>query len=228
MCGRYHLKADVKWLVDRFQLKKMPTFSGNEDVRPTNEVPIVVLDANGEPDCMLAQWGLIPFWSKDPKMVKATFNARCETVAKLPSFREAYKRRHCVVPVSSYFEWPTIEGTKRKVRISMKDGSPFAFAGLWERWRSNGGDGPDEIISFTIITCPANDDMAPYHDRMPVILEDQHYEAWLEDYSDNAQRFLVPYLNGSLKFEPLEAAKGQPKPRKGRPAPDLIIPDQMD
>jgi putative SOS response-associated peptidase YedK len=203
MCGRYSLKESAAEIIRRFKVETAPTFETNDDIRPTNVVPIIRLNEAGANECVYAQWGLVPFWSKEPKLKFPTFNARAETIHRLPTFREAYKRRHCLVPVTSFFEWPILDGKKRKCRISMLDGSAFAFAGLWEHWLNKSQLGPPDITSFTIVTCEANEDMTPYHDRMPVILEQQHYEWWLDAEAENTRALLVPYLNGKLKIEPI-------------------------
>jgi putative SOS response-associated peptidase YedK len=140
-------------------------------------------------------------WLCFGKMVPAKLKRT--TVATAASFRDAFKRRHCLVPVSSFFEWPVLEGKKKKIRISMLDGKPFCFAGLWEHWRNPGSEGPPELTTFTIITCDANEDMAKYHNRRPVIVEEQNYQWWLEAGAENPHALLVPYLNGKLKFEPV-------------------------
>ena len=121
------------------------------------------------------RWGLIPFWARDVKIGYRTINARAETVAMTSTFREAYKRRRCLIPASGFYEWQASEGKKPKQPfvIHMKDWQPFAFAGLWERW--NSPEGPVE--SCTIITTEANEQLAPIHNRMPVILEPADYDA---------------------------------------------------
>jgi putative SOS response-associated peptidase YedK len=203
MCGRYELNESREDIRRRFRLEDAAEFERNGDVRPTNTVPVVRLNAAGRRECVLMRWGLVPHWSKELKLKYPTFNARAESADKLPSFREAFKKRHCLVPVSSFFEWPILDGKKRKCRISMQDGSVFALAGLWESWRDKDNPDAEPVLSFTIITTTANADMAPYHDRMPVIVEPGHYEWWLDANADNPHALLVPYLESMLRIAPV-------------------------
>jgi putative SOS response-associated peptidase YedK len=116
------------------------------------------------------RWGLIPYWCSDPNGGRKPINAKCETVRTLPTFRDAYRRRRCIVPVDGFFEWKAIEGQKAKqpYAIAMKDGSPFGIGGLWENWKDPKSG--EWIRTFTIITTDANELVAHIHDRMPLIL----------------------------------------------------------
>ena len=150
----------------------------NADVRPTNSAPIIRIH-EGQRLALPARWGLIPSWSKDDKIAQHTFNAGGETVADKPSFRAAFKRRRCIVPVSAFFEWRVIPGEKKKqkLRFSSPGQHPLALAGLWEHWQRPETGEPVE--TYTIITTAANDFMAPIHDRMPVILGQADWDLWL-------------------------------------------------
>jgi putative SOS response-associated peptidase YedK len=124
--------------------------------------------------------GLIPYWCKDPKGGRKPINAKAETVAKLPMFRDAYAQRRCILPVDGFFEWKAIEGTKGKqpFAIAMRDGSPFGMAGVWENWKDPAGEWRR---TFAILTVPPNELIAQIHDRMPAILRTQDYDRWLGD-----------------------------------------------
>ena len=128
-------------------------------------------------------WGLIPYWCEEPKGGRKPINAKCETVHKLPMFREAYRRRRCIVPVDGFLEWKAIKGNpKQPYAIAMKDASPFGIGGLWENWKDpNSGEW---IRTFAIITTDANEMVAEIHDRMPLIVAPGDYERWLSDDSD--------------------------------------------
>ena len=128
-------------------------------------------------------WGLIPYWCEEPKGGRKPINAKCETVHKLPMFRDAYRRRRCIVPVDGFFEWKAIKGNpKQPYAIAMKDASPFGIGGLWENWKDpNSGEW---IRTFAIITTDANEMVAEIHDRMPLIVAPGDYERWLSDDSD--------------------------------------------
>jgi len=132
--------------------------------------------ARGQREIAMLRWGLIPFWAKDDKIGYKTINARAETIATAPAFRAAFKKRRCLVPASGFYEWKKLEdGSKQPYLIAARDGSPFSFAGLWERWDKD--EAPVE--TFTIITGEPNSLVADLHNRMPVILDPDDYDVWL-------------------------------------------------
>ena len=130
----------------------------------------------GRREIALLRWGLIPSWAKDEKFGARCINARAETVAEAPSFRAAFKARRCLIPADGFYEWQKVDEAKQPHRITMGNGGPFSFAGLWERWTK----GPEPIETFTIVTGAPNELVRPIHDRMPVILDPADYDAWLE------------------------------------------------
>jgi putative SOS response-associated peptidase YedK len=145
-----------------------------------------------EPDdreAVFLKWGLVPRWAKDPAVGNKLFNARSETVTEKPSFREAFARRRCLVPMEGFYEWARRGDSKRPFYFHMRDGEPFAVAGLWERWE--GGDEPLETC--TLLTTEASALLAPYHDRMPVILKPEDYDLWL-DAEERREDVLLPLL----------------------------------
>ena len=154
--------------------------------------PVVRLESEtGQRELTIMRWGLIPFWAKDSKIAYSTINAKAETITTSPVFREAMKRRRCLVPADFFYEWKKLDAKKKQpYAIAMKDGSLFAFAGLWERWKDR-SDGT-ELESFTIITTDPNELMQPLHDRMPVIVKPSDYSRWLD--SGNAERPPVDLL----------------------------------
>jgi putative SOS response-associated peptidase YedK len=130
------------------------------------------------------RWGLIPYWCEDPKGGRKPINAKCETVQTLPTFRDAYRKRRCIVPVDGFFEWKAIKGQRAKqpYAIAMKDGSPFGLGGLWENWKDPKSD--EWIRTFAIITTDANEMVDEIHDRMPLIIAPRDYGRWLSDDPD--------------------------------------------
>ncbi len=146
---------------------------------PTTKVDVVRLDAEGRRELVSMRWGLVPmWWQKALKSVPATFNARAEGIATKPMFRDAYKRRSCIMPASGFFEWSGGKGDKIPHLFTAADGSPvLAFAGLWDRWRAPAGE---VVLSCTIIVSGASAWMAPYHDRMPVLLGESDIADWLD------------------------------------------------
>ena len=189
MCGRYDLSDNPAAIRAKFGVPAVPQFAPNADWRPTDRAPVVRLAADGGRECVLARWGLVPPWAPDLKFGTRCINARAETLARLPAFRSAFRRRRCLVPVNAFFEWSGEKGRRLKWRIGMRDEPLFALAGLWEWWQDpQSGEG---IASYTIVTCEANAAIAPLHDRMPVIVGAANYARWLDAAADG-QPLLVP------------------------------------
>jgi len=157
-------------------------FEPRPDIRPTEQAPVVRLDESGAREMVSLRWWLVPRWAKEIKSRYTMFNAAAETLAERPSYREPFKSRRCLVPADGFYEWPVIDGKKRKHWLGMKDGGLFAMAGLWERAEQL-PDGPVE--SFTIVTVAANDLVTEYHPkaRMPAILDRSMFAAWLDPAS---------------------------------------------
>lgn len=198
MCGRYDLSDSPAAIRAKFGVPSVPEFAANADWRPTNNAPVVRL-ADGGRECVLARWGLVPGWAPDLKFGNRCINARAETVAKLPAFRQAFRRRRCLVPVNAFFEWSGEKGQRLKWRIALRDEPLFALAGLWEWWQDREtGQG---VPSFTIVTCAANRAIEPLHDRMPVILREADYPRWL-DAAAGAQSLLAPFDADALTITP--------------------------
>jgi putative SOS response-associated peptidase YedK len=156
-------------------------------------------------------WGLIPHWCSDPDGGRKPINAKAETVASLPTFRDAYRRRRCLVPVDSFFEWKSIRGVKpkRPYAIGKKSGEPFALAGIWENWQRPGTD--EWIRTFAIITCPANDLVRPIHDRMPVIVAPIQYDLWLSSLDLDPHDLLVPFPSEPMRMWPISTQVNKPE-----------------
>jgi putative SOS response-associated peptidase YedK len=207
MCGRFTLHASPDEVAAFFGLDEAPELAPRYNIAPTQPVGIVRLAQNGRREWALVHWGLIPSWSKDPSMGAKMINARAETVAEKPSFRAAMKRRRCLVPADGFFEWKRGGSAKQPYFIHMQDGRPFAFAGLWEMWTSPDGS---ELDSCTIITTEPNTLMSDLHNRMPVILQPEDYDAWLGQGKDadarelgQLQHLLRPLDDGLLEAVPV-------------------------
>lgn len=180
MCGRFTITSPEESVRAIFGYTSPPlNLRPSYNVAPTDSVPIVRNSAEGGGREMVqVRWGLIPFWAKDIKIGFSTINARVETVETSNTFREAFKRRRCLVVADGFYEWKKLDAKgkeKQPYRITLKSGEPFGFAGLWENW----GKGADRITSCTIITGPPNELVATIHDRMAVILPPEHWDAWL-------------------------------------------------
>jgi putative SOS response-associated peptidase YedK len=184
MCGRYGLKSDKQDIATAFYTKKVNPkviLAPNYNVPPSTFLPVIRLDEEGDRELTLLRWGLVPFYSKDDKAAFKTTNARAETVATLPAFREAFRKRHCIVPADWFYEWQGLDPERKKTQawaIARKDRKLFGMAGLWESWTNHATREPLE--TFTIITTEPNEVMQPIHTRMPVILRPEDYARWLE------------------------------------------------
>ena len=198
MCGRYSLIADLGELARRFEFDgDWDAFDKRYNIAPTQEVLTVVSGERRRGGFM--RWGLIPHWAKDPKIGSRMINARAETVAEKPAFRDALRRRRCLVLADGFYEWQRTGGTRRPMRIVMRSGEPFAFAGLWSVWRDPQGN---RIPSCAIITTEANDLLRPIHDRMPVILPRDLEELWLDAGVDDPGALgsvLAPYQDDAME-----------------------------
>jgi len=206
MCGRTVVKAKVREYASMFDVLNVPDLIPNYNVAPTHMVPVVRVKAEEKSrEMVLLKWGLIPSWAKDPAIGSRMINARADTVAEKPAFRHAFRRRRCLMVTDGFYEWQRTNGKRKQPYfIGMNDESPFAFAGLWERW----GDDPfsEPIESCALITTDANDLVRPIHDRMPVILEPNDYEKWLDpEVEDTAelQELLVPLPAEHMKTYPV-------------------------
>jgi putative SOS response-associated peptidase YedK len=153
----------------------VPTFNA----APQTLQPVVRLNRDsGRREFAMQRWGLVPSWAKDQKCGFTMINARAEEAAQKPAFREAMKKRRCLVPADAFYEWQRIHSkAKQPFAFAMQSGEPYALAGLWERWKPKDGE---PLETFTILTTDRNELMEPVHDRMPVIVEPRHYERWLD------------------------------------------------
>ncbi len=178
MCGRYAqtLPPDI---VHRIfgTAGPLPNAQPSWNVAPTSRSMVVRIDDDGQRRIDLMRWGLVPIWAKDVKIGVRAINARSEDAATKPMFRDALKKRRCLIPVDAFYEWKAAGDVKQPYAIGRADGTPLALAGAWERWTEPGGAEP--LLSFTILTCTPNETMAAVHNRMPVILAPESWPAWL-------------------------------------------------
>jgi putative SOS response-associated peptidase YedK len=190
MCSRYFLDADGNIIAHAFRVPVAGPVKKRFNIAPTQEAPVVRVAKDGARELAVLRWGLVPSWAKDVKVGTKMINARSEGVESRPAFRDAVKQRRCVVPATGFFEWQGEPGRKQPFAITLPGQSLFAFAGLWERWRGNGGE---PVETFTIVTTDANESVARIHDRMPVILPMDAVDTWLTAPPDEARRLLTPY-----------------------------------
>ena len=185
MCGRYVVAYDPDTLISGFSVVRVTPFPKRWNVAPMSMVPVVHDTKEGERIATLMRWGLLPHWAKDEKLAAKLNNARVEGMADKPSFRQAVRRRRCLLPASGFYEWQATPSGKQPWYISPRsvDGDEplFAFAGLFEAWRApDAAADSDWLLSCCIVTTEANALMAPIHDRMPVIVAREHWARWLD------------------------------------------------
>lgn len=224
MCGRFALISSPEQIAEQYDaspaaLSGMPQAVPRYNVAPTQPVLAVRRDSGGDRELTFFHWGLIPSWSKDTKFASKLINARSETVAEKPSFRNAFKRRRCIIPADGFYEWQKTENGKLPMFIYEVDKRPFSFAGLWEIWNSPGGD---TIQSCTILTTEPNELMAQIHNRMPVILEEADWEAWLDPEPNPEQdlHLLRPYPAHKMAAYPISTLVNNPR----NDTPEIIEP----
>jgi putative SOS response-associated peptidase YedK len=218
VCGRYTLTTPDLSAIGAalgVQLAPVPV---HYNIAPSLMVPVIRRSAEAGIELATVKWGLVPHWSKEAKSAYSTINARAETVAAKPAFRDAFRRRRCLIPADGFYEWQQREQGKQPYFIHLQDRRPFAFAGLWERWERGGA----VVESCTIIVTGANALMRPIHERMPVILPPDAYRAWLDPARTPADlaALLTPYAGQDLVAEPVSALVNNPRNN----GPELIRP----
>jgi putative SOS response-associated peptidase YedK len=181
MCGRF-VCSKAPEVYGAFYDVIAPAIVPNFNVAPTQQVAVVRM-RDGQKECVLQRWGLIPSWAKDKKTM--FINARAETLLEKPAFRTAVKRRRCLILADGYYEWKTLAKAKQPYYLRPRDDEPIAFAGIWECW--NGGAEAEPIESCSIITTEANELSRPIHDRMPVILRAADANAWIDAEVEDPQ-----------------------------------------
>ncbi|CAN1212554.1 Abasic site processing protein [Tumidithrix helvetica PCC 7403] len=211
MCGRFTQFHSAEAIAEAFEVD-VEDLPPRYNIAPSQPIAAIVQRLDEPRKLLWLRWGLIPSWAKDPAIGYKLINARSETAFEKPSFRYAFKHRRCLIPTDGFYEWQRLEGSKKQpFFIGLKDSSPFAFAGLWERWESKEGD---IVETCTILTTEANDLVSPIHDRMPVILHPKDYDLWLDPKftrSDRLQALLVPYPSEFMVSHPVGTKVNSPK-----------------
>lgn len=214
MCGRFTLTVERQRVTDLFDLigrAEAPEQAPRYNIAPTQPVLALRLNEAGKRELVHLRWGLIPSWAEDPAIGNRLINARSETAAEKPSFRSAFRQRRCLVPADGFYEWLRQGSKKQPYCIRLRDARPFAFAGLWERWR-----GPDDkpVETCTLLTTEANELVRPLHERMPVILPRVDFEQWLDPTKREAEELrplLRPYPSEEMKTYPVSLWVNNPR-----------------
>jgi len=211
MCGRFVQSSEPEVYAELFGVHRIVAerVAPSYNVAPTDAV-YAVAEHDGERLLGSFRWGLIPFWVKDRRIAARNINARAETVATKPAFRESLARRRCVIPADGFYEWQLLGESEDRPRrklphhIHRRDGRPLALAGLWAAWRDP--ETAERVTSCTILTTTPNDLMAPIHDRMPVVLDRPGWDAWLDGDHDDVEALrdsLRPVPSAELARHPV-------------------------
>ncbi len=220
MCGRFTLTLSAEQIEARFGVPLPAPYKPRYNIAPTQEILALITDNQGR-RIENFRWGLIPHWAKDPQIAQKLINARAETLFEKPSFRDAVRRRRCLIIADGFYEWrQTPQGKKTPVYVRLKSREPFGFAGLWEAWQSPDGQ---TLKTCTIITTEPNELIKSIHTRMPVIMPKEFEELWL-DPSPKAraelERLLRPYRAEELEMYDVSAAVNSPS----TDGPECIVP----
>ena len=210
MCGRFTLRTPAAILKDYFGLGDLPGLTPRYNIAPTQPVGALRTTPAGR-DWGELRWGLVPNWAKDPAIGSRMINARAETLAVKPAFRDAFEQRRCAIPADGFYEWQKLDGGgKQPYHLSRASGEPFAFAGLWDRWRDRASG--VVIESCTVITTTPNELLAPIHDRMPVMLDCEGTIEWLREESVAAalEVLLQPFPAELMRAVPVSSHVNRP------------------
>lgn len=222
MCGRFTLRLSAGELQEFFDLVRAFDAVPRYNIAPTQSIAAIRQTNEGRVADKM-HWGLIPRWAKDRKLAARMINARSETLSEKPSFRTAFKRSRCLIPADGFYEWkPTAGKTKQPYHITLTDESPFAFAGLWDRWTDPETDSPLE--SCTIVTTAANELLSRLHERMPVILPREHWDVWLDPEIQDTQALqplLAAYPSDKMQMKPVSTIVNSPR----NDTPDCLLPE---
>ena len=204
MCGRFTLTQPAsiaaRFDLDNFAPTECEFYEPRFNVAPTQRI-VVIPTLDGQRVARRMRWGLVPSWARDIKIGASLINARAESVASKPAFRAAFNGRRCLIPADGFYEWQSGPRGKQPYRVTLVDGSMFAFAGLWERWRNPTTD--EWIESCCIVACETNELTSKFHDRMPVIVATEDYDTWLTGTPEQASTLLKPYPADEMRAYPV-------------------------
>jgi putative SOS response-associated peptidase YedK len=201
MCGRFLLLTDLRTVMEAFDIAEVACdYLTGENITPGRQV-CAVMRRQDRNRLVNFRWGLVPAWARDPAIGSRMFNARAETLAQKPSFKNAFKQRRCLIVTDGFYEWQKLGKTRKPFCFRLKSGRPFGLAGLYETW-----DSPEQrpLETCTIITTAANDLIGPIHDRMPVIVPHEDQSTWLDpetNHPDVLRALLTPYPAGEMAME---------------------------
>jgi len=224
MCGRYRLSRPEK-LTETFETEPFEDLPPHYNIAPTQPVA-TVRQAGSSRVLSIMRWGLIPSWARDISIGNQLINGRSETLLEKPAFRESFRNRRCLIPADGFYEWKKTGKAKRPFHLGMKDDSLFAFAGIWDCWKSPSGQ---LLESCSIVTTVPNELLIDVHDRMPVILPRRHYQTWLAATASEAERLselLVPFDASLMKRYAVSSFIN--KPQNDTPECAMEVPGTED
>ncbi len=217
MCGRMAITLPHEAMAQLFEAapaNDLPPQEANYNVCPTTTISVAT-SADGVRHLRPMRWGFVPSWYKEPTGGPLLINARSETIAEKPAFREACRQRRCLIAADGFYEWKRAEGqTPQPYYVTRSDGAPMVFGGIWQDWR------PDRLSTCAIVTCDANADMAPIHDRLPIILEPEVWPLWLGEAGHGAARLMRPAAPGVISLRRVSTAVNSNRAS----GPELIEP----
>jgi putative SOS response-associated peptidase YedK len=219
MCGRFVFYSPAEAVTRLFGVEFEQEFQPRYNIAPTQVAPVLRRDDAGSRRLTLLRWGLVPFWAKDRAIGNRMINARAETVAAKPAFRQAYRRRRCLVLADGFYEWQRKDAGKVPWYIHSTAGGPFAMAGLWERWRP---EGEESLETFTILTREADPWMTAIHHRMPVIVDGDTASRWLDPATGEQALNSVCEGPTGVELEATQVSRQVNNP--GNEGPELIQP----
>jgi putative SOS response-associated peptidase YedK len=224
MCGRYMITSTFEAMAELFEatLTDLGPDEPRPNVSPTEPVPVVV-SHDGDRSVVAMRWGFLPRWYRTPNDRPLLINARAESIAGKPAFRDAVRERRCLVPADGFYEWRDEVGGKIPFVVRPRGGGILALAGLWQDW----GPRSDRISTCAIVTCPANAALAPIHERMPVVIAPEDFGLWLGEARAGAARLMLPAPEDLLEAAPADAeTRARLRQRGGGPAPVLTYGGQ--
>jgi putative SOS response-associated peptidase YedK len=205
MCGRFVITSSPEAIRRLFGYNDQPNLPARYNIAPTQPVPVVWAE-RGARKFMLMRWGFLPAWTKDPRKFGLVINARAESVIDKPAFKNAVKRRRCLIPADGYYEWHDLGSRKRPLFVYPSDGGPIAFAALWETWTGPNGE---EVDTVAIVTTAASKDLVSFHPRMPVTIAPEAFELWLDCANvdaETATSLLIAPPQGTFAFHEVSTA----------------------
>jgi len=207
VCGRYRLSRQKQFVEEYFDcVSDEPDWNPRFNIAPTQPIPVIRQNPTKPTrELLLVRWGLIPSWAKDPSVAAKMINARSETADTKPAFRDALKSRRCLIPADGFYEWMRTGSAKQPYCFEVNDGQLFAFAGIWDRWRDPSGNA---VETCSILTTTPNAVTAAVHDRMPVILDPDAYDLWLDPGMKDvaaASDLLKPYDARLMRCYPVSS-----------------------